>query len=130
MAVDLMIASNNSTDAVKEFFNSITNGVIKLSKGSLIEWQKKAAKILEPQIKNIQKNLMESYYTNADESQIKVNGQAYNVLGVSNKRYTRLWASKNKSQKAIEDIGFLNHYQGIIVKDGTDLYNKCGTKRA
>ena len=130
MAVDLMIASNNSTDAVKEFFNSITNGVIKLSKGSLIEWQKKAAKILEPQIKNIQKNLMESYYTNADESQIKVNGQAYNVLGVSNKEYTRIWASKNKSQKAIEDIGFLNHYQGIVIKDGTGIYNKCGTKRA
>ena len=130
MAVDLMIASNNSTDVVKEFFNSITNGVIKLSKGSLIEWQNKASKILEPQIKNIQQNLMKSYYTNADESQIKVNGQAYNVLGVSNKKYTRIWASKNKSQKAIEDIGFLNHYQGIVVKDGTDLYNKCGTKRA
>ena len=130
MAVDLMIASNNSTDAVKEFFSSITNGVIKLSKGSLIEWQKKTSKMLEPQIKNIQQNLMESYYTNADESQIKVSGQAYNVLGVSNKKYTRIWASKNKSQKAIEEIGFLNHYQGIVVKDGTDLYNKCGRKKA
>lgn len=130
MAIDLMIALNNSTDAVSDFFRSITNGVIKLSKGSLIEWQKKAAKMLEPQIKNIQKNLMESYYANADESQIKVNGQAYNVIGVSNKEYTRLWASKNKSQKAIEDIGFLNHYQGIVVKDGTNLYNNCGIKRA
>ena len=130
MAVNLMMTANNSTDAVVEFINSITNGIIKLSKGTLIEWENKSAKILEPQIKSIQKNLMESYYTNADESQIKVNGQAYNVLGVSNKRYTRIWASKNKSQKAIEDIGFLNHYQGIVVKDGTNLYNKCGTKRA
>jgi len=130
MDINLMIASNNSTDAVSDFFRSITNGVIKLSKGSLIEWQKKAAKMLEPQIKNIQENLMESYYANADESQIKVNGQAFNALGVSNKKYTRLWASKNKSQKAIEDIGFLNHYRGIVVKDGTNLYNNCGIKRA
>ncbi len=123
MAVNLMIAANNSTDAVVEFINSIT-------KGTLIEWQNKSTKMLEPQIKNIQENLMSSYYTNADESQIKVNGQAYNVLGVSNNKYTRLWASKNKSQKAIEEIGFLNHYQGIVVKDGTDLYNNCGTKRS
>ena len=130
MAVNLMITANNSTDAVVEFIKSITNGIIRLSKGTLIEWEKKSAKILEPQIKNIQKNLMESYYTNADESQIKINGQGYNILGVSNKKYTRLWASKNKSQEALENIGFLNHYQGIVVKDGTSLYNSCGIKRA
>lgn len=130
MAVNLMISANNSTDAVVEFFSSITNGVIKLSKGSLIEWQNKGVKILEPQIKNIQTNLMEAYYTNNDESQIKVNGEGYNILGCSNKKYTRLWVSKSKSQKALEDIGFLTHYKGIVVKDGTDLYNKCGKKRA
>ena len=130
MAVNQMIATNNSTDAVVDFFSSITNRIITLSKGTLIEWQKKCSKILEPQIQSIQENLMKSYYTNADESQIKINGQAYNILGVSNKEYTRLWASKNKSKKAIEDIGFLNHYQGIVVKDGTNLYNDCGKKRA
>ena len=54
MAINLMISANNSTDAVVEFFSSITNGVIKLSKGSLVSWQKKSAKILKPQIKNIQ----------------------------------------------------------------------------
>lgn len=130
MAVDLMISANNSTDSVAKFFDSVTNGVIKLSKGSLIEWQKKGAKILEPQVQNIQKNLMESYYTNNDESQIKINGEASNVLGCSNKKYTRLWISKSKSMKALEEIGFLNHYDGIVVKDGTDLYNNCGEKRA
>lgn len=130
MAVDLMVSANNSTDAVVEFFNSITKGVIKLSKGSLIEWQKKSAQILEPQLQNIQENLIKAYYTNNDESQIKVDGEAFNVLGCSNKKYTRLWISKNKSQKAIEEIGFLNHYDGIVVKDGTDLYNHCGEKRA
>lgn len=130
MAVDMMVNGNNSTDAVVEFFKSITNGTIKLSKGSLIEWQEKGAKILEPQIQEIQKGLMESYYTNNDESQIKIKGEGYNVIGCSNKKYTRLWISKKKSQKAIEEIGFLNHYEGIVVKDGTDLYNHCGEKRA
>lgn len=130
MAVDLMISANNSTDAVVEYFKSITKGAIKLSKGSLIEWQKQGAKILEPQIQNIQANLMKAYYTNNDESQIKIAGEAFNAIGCSNKKYTRLWISKNKSQKAIEEIGFINHYDGIVVKDGTDLYNHCGEKRA
>lgn len=130
MAVTLMVAANNSMDAVTSFLRSITNGVVSVSKGSLVEWQKKCAKILEPQVQSIQENLMGSYYVNADESQIKINGEAFNILGVSNKQYTRLWQSKNKSQKAIEEIGFLNYYEGIVVKDGTDLYNYCGLKRA
>ena len=29
----------------------------------------------------------------------------------------------------MEDIGFLTQYKGIVVKDGTDLYNHCGRKR-
>ena len=73
---------------------------------------------------------MKSYYTNNDESQIKINGEASNVIGSCNDKYTRLWINKHKSQKAIEEIGFLNHYEGIVVKDGTDLYNHCGKARA
>ena len=130
MAVNLMVSANNSTDAVVEFFDSITNGVIKLSKGSLVAWQEKSAEILKPEIQSIQSNLMKSYYTNNDESQIKIDGEAYNVLGTCNDRYTRLWISKHKSQEAIEEIGFLNKYEGVVVKDGTDLYNHCGRKRA
>lgn len=130
MAIDLMIESNNSTDAVVKFIGSITNGVVKISKGTLVDWQNKCAKILEPQIQNIQENLMKAYYTNNDESQIKINGEASNVLGCSNKEYTRLWISKSKSMKALDEIGFLNHYDGIVVKDGTDLYNNCGEKRS
>ena len=59
-----------------EFFDSITNGVIKLSKGSLVAWQEKSAEILKPEIQSIQSNLMKSYYTNNDESQIKIDGEA------------------------------------------------------
>ena len=38
----------------------------------------------------------------------------------------RLWSSKHKSQEAIDKIGFLPKFKGIIVKDGTELYNKYG----
>lgn len=33
---------------------------------------------------------------------------------------------KHKSQEALKEIGFLPKYHGIIVKDGTELYNSFG----
>ena len=126
MCVELLIASNNSTDAVKTFVSSITNSKIDLSKGTLINWLKAATSLLSPQIVNIQEKLMCSYYLNNDESQIKINGEAFNVICASNKEYTRLWISKNKSKKAIDNIDFLPHYNGKIVKDGTNLYDSYG----
>ena len=55
------------------FISSIAKG-IKLSKGTIINWQELLSKKLEPQVENIGKQLLQSYYLNCDESQIKVNG--------------------------------------------------------
>ena len=70
--------------------------------------------------------LLESYYLNHDESQIKINGDGYNVLCACNNQYVRLWPSKHKSQEALDKINFLPQFKGVIVKDGTELYNKYG----
>ena len=63
---------------------------------------------------------------NHDESQIKINGDGYNILCACDKLYTRLWVHKNKSQNALKEINFLPKFKGIIVKDGTELYNPFG----
>ena len=73
LACELMMHTHNSTDSVKTFISSIAKG-IKLSKGTLINWQELLSKKLEPQVENIEKQLLQSYYLNCDESQIKVNG--------------------------------------------------------
>lgn len=116
----------NSTDGVTRFIEDITNGGITLSKGTLINWNKELSENLSPQIENIEESLLNSYYLNHDESQIKINGNGYNVLCACNKKYTRLWTSEHKSQDAIDNIGFLPRFHGVIVKDGTELYNKYG----
>ena len=74
----------------------------------------------------IENKLLGAYYLNADESQIKIDGELYNVLCTCNNKYVRLWTSKHKSQEAINEINFLPKYKGIIVKDSTELYNKYG----
>lgn len=126
ISIDLMTNLYNSTDGVTRFISDITNGGMTISKGTLILWAHETANTLQPEIKNIENNLFNSYYINHDEAQIKINSNRYNVLCACNKKYTRLWINKHKSQEALREIGFLPKYQGIIVKDGTELYNPFG----
>lgn len=127
VTTDLMNNLYNSTDGVTRFIEDITNGGITLSKGTLIKWNNELSNNFAPLITNIEEKLLESYYLNHDESQIKINGDGYNILCACNKKYTRLWVSEHKSQEAIDKIGFLPKYKGVIVKDGTELYNKYGS---
>ena len=126
ISIDLMNNLYNSTDGIVRFISDITNKGITLSKGTLINWNNELSNKLLPELNNIEKKLLNSYFINHDESQIKINGNGYNVLCACNKEYVRLWSSKHKSQYAIDKIGFLPKYHGIIVKDGTELYNKYG----
>lgn len=123
---DLMNNLPNSTDGVVAFISDITNKGITLSKGTLINWNNELSNKLTNEINYIEKQLLDSYYLNHDESQIKINSEGYNVLCACNNKYVRLWPSKYKSQDAIDEIGFLPKFKGVIVKDGTELYNKYG----
>lgn len=126
ISIDLMNNLYNSTDGVTRFIEDITNGGITLSKGTLINWNNELSSKLNPEIENIESKLLDSYYLNQDESQIKINGDGHNILCACNDKYVRLWQSKHKSQEAIDEIGFLPKFKGVIVKDGTELYNKYG----
>ena len=125
-AIDLMNNLYNSTDGVTRFIEDITNGGITLSKGTLINWNNDISSKLNFEIEKIETKLLDSYYLNQDESQIKINGDGHNILCACNDKYVRLWQSEHKSQKAIDEIGFLPKFKGVIVKDGTELYNKYG----
>lgn len=126
IAMDLMINLPNSTDGIVQFISDISNNGITLSKGTLINWENELKNNLSNDIEIIENGLLNSYYINHDESQIKIDGSGHNVLCACNKEYVRLWPSKHKSQEAIDEIGFLPKFKGVIVKDGTELYNKYG----
>ena len=126
IAMDLMINLPNSTDGIVQFINDISNKGITLSKGTLINWENNLKNNLSSDIQIIENGLVNSYYLNHDESQIKIDGDGHNVLCACNKEYVRLWPSKHKSREAIDKIGFLPKFNGVIVKDGTELYNKYG----
>ena len=116
----------NSTDGIVRFISNITNGGVTISKSTLLSWNKKLSHNLKPVISNIESNLTESYYLNCDDSSIKVNGTSYNDLCVCNDKYSRLWISKKKDRESWKKHTILSDYKGIIVKDGTDVFNGLG----
>lgn len=122
----LMNEVYNSTDGVRKFISDITNKGIEISKGTLINWNIELSNKLIPEINHIEEQLLNSYYMHNDESQIKIDGDGYNTLCACNDKYIRMWIHEHKSKEALKEIGFLPKYTGIIIKDGTDLYNGFG----
>lgn len=130
ISIDLMNNLYNSTDGVTRFIDDITNGGMTISKGTLTLWNEEIANNLKKEVNLIEKKLLDSYYINHDESQIKINGNGYNILCACNKTHTRLWVKKHKSKETLNEIGFLPKFNGVIVKDGTGLYNDFGVRKS
>lgn len=124
--VTLNNAIYNSTDAIASFLSCITNNGINIAKSTILEWNNILSTKLELEINNIEEELLKSYYLNCDDSTIKINAMSYYDLCVCNKQYTRLWISNSKSHEAWEKISILSDYNGIIVKDGTNVFNDLG----
>ncbi len=121
-----MYESYNSTDATQNIISSITNNCLEIPRSTLINWSNEAKEKLMPEIENIEKEILNSYYAHFDESQIKVDGQSYNEVCACTKKHTRMWTMKSKKHEELEKIGFFNSFMGVIIKDGTDLYNGFG----
>lgn len=126
LAVDFMYESYNSTDATQNIISSITNNCLEIPKSTLINWSNEAKEKLMPELINIEKEILNSYYAHFDESQIKVNGEAFNEVCASTDKHTRMWTMKSKKHEELEKINFFKSYMGVIIKDGTDLYNGFG----
>lgn len=126
LAVDLMYESYNSTDATQNIILSLTNNSLNIPKGTLINWASEAKELLMPEIEHIEKELLNSYYTHLDESQIKVNGEAFSEVCACNKTHARMWTMQSKKHENLEKINFFKSFMGVIIKDGTDLYNGFG----
>jgi len=117
----------NSTDSTTSIISFLTDDEINLSKGTIVNWSEELADKLQPEISNIESELLSSHHLNNDECGVKIDGENYNVINSSNSTHTRQWISRYKKHEDLEAIDFLTKYLGIIVKDGTDIYNGFGT---
>ena len=118
-----------SYDNIIKFISALTNNKINLSKGTLVNWIENFSNKLDDEIKVIENNLLDGYYINADDSQIKINGENYNQLCLCNPKSVMLYNSKNKNRKAWENT-IITKYVGVIVKDGTKVFNNLNNSKS
>ena len=124
-SIVILLATDNymSYDGIIKFISALTNNTIQLSKGTLVNWINGFTESLNDEITTIENGILDGYYVNADDSAIKINGNNYNQLCLCNATSVLLYASKTKSKEAW-DKTILSKYVGIIIKDGTKVYDK------
>lgn len=128
--VILLLTDNYmSIDNVCKFISAITNNVINLSKGTINNWMNNFSISLNDEINEIENELLNGYYVNSDDSSIKINGDNSNQLCIANKDNVLLYASNSKSREAWNET-IISKYTGIIVKDGTRVFDNCITLKS
>ena len=130
-ALVIFLASDNymSGDRIVDFIRVLTNNKINLSKATVDNWINETSNSIENEIEEIKNSLLNSYYIQADDSNIKVNKKNNFQLCICNKDSVLLYTSENKNKESW-DKTILPLYTGILVKDGTSVYNKYNLKLA
>lgn len=116
-----------SLDAITEILKELTNGIIKLSKATIYEWNKTIGKILEEKEYNtIKSEIVKSLILNVDETPIVIDGATYYIHNVSNDKYTFQYVHKNRGKVAVESQNLLPEFNGILVHDHFNMYYNYG----
>lgn len=120
-----------SIDGIKSFISEITNNKIRLSKGTIYNWNKNISdKLNESEYLKIQEELLNSLVLHVDETPIKINGKQYYLHSISNKTHTLQYVGKKRGENTIKEFGFLTRYQGILIHDHFSMYYNYGIDNA
>ena len=113
-----------ATERVRDLLENITEGKLKISTGSVVNFLKEFSQKSDGILKNIEQNILNSLLINTDATWARAENRNCFVRNYSTDTCTLLIASKGKSRKYIEEAGILNHYTGTIEHDHeTVIYN-------
>ena len=115
-------------ERLADFFNVVTDGVITISKATLINISKKFSKLSEQSLKNIEEGLLKSKIMGTDGTGTKLNGKNIETRCYDDGKYVRYMTHTNKGHKGIKDDNILPLYKGGIMGDHETCLFKYGTK--
>ena len=118
--LEALVVTMNTVGAVSvNRTHEILSGVfnIPISTGTINNMVSRCAKKVEPVYDEIGEKLKESPVGHADETGTSINGSTEWVHDLSNDSFTYLALHKKRGFEAIEDIGLLTDYKGILVHD-------------
>lgn len=128
LSIELGAYNVVSYDRLTDFFNVITNGIIQISKGNLVnilyEFSNKSISTLEV----LENDILNGECTYTDETGTKFNGKNMYVRNYSNENTVIYKAHKNKGHQPIKEDNILTRFCGRIMGDHDTTLQKYGTK--
>lgn len=111
---------------VKEHFRDQLG--IELSKGSVSNWNAELYERLRPFEEWARRELVKSVRNNADETGINVDGKRLWLHSVSNEKTTLFHADEKRGREAMDRMGILPFFKGVLIHDHWKPYLGYGCK--
>lgn len=124
LSIELSAYNVISYDRLSDFFRVITNNVIDISKGTLVNFLYEFSNKSESTIKNLEQDFLNGTVGYTDETGTKFNGKNMYVRNYSNEDTVVYKAHKKKGHKPIKEDNILPRFLGGIMGDhDTTLYS-------
>lgn len=124
LSIELGAYNVISYDRLSDFFSVITNGVINISNGTLVNFLKEFSKKCQPTIDNLKQQLLNSKLLYTDETTTKYEKSLMYIRNYSRENIVLYKSHENKGHKAIKEDNILTNYFGGIMGDhDTTLYS-------
>lgn len=117
-----------SYDRLSDFFNVITNGILNISNGTLVNFVYEFGHKSESTVKGLEEDILKGKNLKTDETSSKFNGKNMYVRNYSNNDTVVYKAHKNKGHKPIVEDNILPVFCGGIMGDHDTTLYKYGTK--
>lgn len=128
LSIELSAYHVISYDRLSDFFNVITDGVIQISKGNLVNILYEFSNKSNSTLKVLEEEILNSKYNHTDETVTKFNGKNMYVRNYSNENTVIYKAHKNKGHRPIKEDNILTRFCGGIMGDHDTTLQKYGTK--
>jgi len=102
-------------DRIREYFGDQFG--LSLSAGSLVNFNREVYKKLDPWEQRIREDLLSSSVLHADETGININGQRVWLHVCSNAHFTYLMPHTKRGGDAIQAMGILPGFEGVLCHD-------------
>lgn len=107
-------------ERVKDYFQDQAG--LPLSHGSIVNFNREAYEKLEEFENWAKEELIKAELNHADETSINVNGKKIWLHNLSNDKVTLYHADEKRGKEAMDRMGILPHYQGIVCHDHWSSY--------
>jgi len=103
---------------------------IPISSGSLFSFNQKACELLQKYEAIIKQKLIHSMVLNSDETGFSLNGKRRWIHTIGNDRYTFYYPHSKRGSEAIDEMGIIPNFSGVLIHDHWKPYFKYGCDHA